>query len=569
MPSLALLLVPALGLGCKRRPLPPAPLAPAEAPVPAPAQHLADFVIPSPNALWSHLQRGIGGAAGILPMTFGGLACVTAGLEVGLGSEVDGASPAYGVLALDAGAPTFVVAMRLTDPRRTRDALLLADTARFTPKESGSITVLAPKGQSPSLAPVTGIGLTPAGSVVGYLLVGSNEAALLKLGPYAYRTLPAQPLPADALRVEAPREALAGTLHDALAKVWESMRTDAAQQDAALRAQHGGRTPDFGDAMAILGTADATVQRGLALTSNLETARLTLEADDAAVHLAVTLVPKAGAGPATQAIAALRTGNLAPLLTLPADISFGMLLRTDANARSEGAASVGSSVKQALGDRLRPDDGQRVLDAFTRWQEARGDWLTLAVSGEGGLGLTLRTPTGDGEKARRATRDIVGLTSVPAFANPLATMLHVRAKGVAALDVPGLTGATLATFVRESPSRGKGNDKDGPAGFGVAWGLAKGNLEIALAEDAPKTLAASALPSATLADDPRIAGALKSFGAEANFTAIAEPAVASQAPGQPGPGVVVASGRHGQEGWARIDVADAILREIVKRQTGL
>ena len=58
---------------CGSRPPPPAEAASALPPVAAPDDLIADLVVASPNTSWAKLQRGVGGAVGILPATLPGM----------------------------------------------------------------------------------------------------------------------------------------------------------------------------------------------------------------------------------------------------------------------------------------------------------------------------------------------------------------------------------------------------------------------------------------------------------------------------------------------------------------
>ena len=76
----------------------------AEPPVPMPEGLVAEATLLDPNPFWGKLQKGVGGALGILPMTLGGLVCAFAGIDPSLGPEIDGTAPAYGVIA-EGGGP--------------------------------------------------------------------------------------------------------------------------------------------------------------------------------------------------------------------------------------------------------------------------------------------------------------------------------------------------------------------------------------------------------------------------------------------------------------------------------
>src|SRR3954464_3303657 len=71
----------------------------AEPPVPAPDGLLADVYVSTPNSSWGKLQRGIGGAVGILPPGIGGMVCTACGIDFTFADEIDGTSPAYAVIA--------------------------------------------------------------------------------------------------------------------------------------------------------------------------------------------------------------------------------------------------------------------------------------------------------------------------------------------------------------------------------------------------------------------------------------------------------------------------------------
>src|SRR5438105_3001503 len=73
----------------------------AEAAVQAPPDLLADLYVSTPNASWGKLQRGVGGAIGILPPGIGGMVCTACGMDFSFADEIDGTSPAYGVIAGD------------------------------------------------------------------------------------------------------------------------------------------------------------------------------------------------------------------------------------------------------------------------------------------------------------------------------------------------------------------------------------------------------------------------------------------------------------------------------------
>jgi hypothetical protein len=530
-----------------------------EPPVPPPDKRLGDLVIATPDALWSKLQKGIGGAASLLPSTFGGVVCATTGLDLAFAPEIDGNAPAYGELAEGEQGPVFAFAIKLVDARRARDALVDSDTPRFGAQEDGAITRLVPNRahEGPSLA------LTKN----GFLLVAHDDAALHALGPYAYRTLPTQPLPPHALLLQVPRDALAGAVHDGIAHAWDATREAASAEDATQRAQHGGRDPDFGDAAAILATANGAVQSALLVEADLESARIGVDADDDAVHLDLTLTPKKGDGPASQALGRMRPGDPSPLASLPADTTLGVLFRDDTTTRTEDGAAVEASILRALGPRLHDADAKELHEAVVDWSTSRGDWLAAGLSVVGGVSVRALTPAPIADKATRAVREIVGLATLPAFADPLRSLLGIQGIVLTDATIPGVAHAAVATFARETPPAGarRGGLPLG-AHLGMAWGVVDQDLRVVAGEDA-RALLAPAASTKTLAADARVTAALRALGNEVSFALLAQPF----GPGatDAGPALVLGWGRRAGEAWGRADIQNALLHTLVSRQTGL
>src|SRR6185436_20260995 len=90
-------------LGCRKEKAEAgdAVVAAAEPPVPAPEGILGEGIVAAPNGTWGRVQRGVGGALGIMPSTLGGLVCALSGIDPTLGPEIDGVAPAYFTLAGD------------------------------------------------------------------------------------------------------------------------------------------------------------------------------------------------------------------------------------------------------------------------------------------------------------------------------------------------------------------------------------------------------------------------------------------------------------------------------------
>jgi hypothetical protein len=174
--------------------------------------------------------------------------------------------------------------------------------------------------------------------------------------------------------------------------------------------------------------------------------------------------------------------------------------------------------------------------------------------------VALRTPAADAH-AGRAVGEAIAAMSVPAVREPLAALLHLSPKGTGRIDAPSLGRIDLATFAR-APS----DTNQAPASVGVAWTVTQGDLDVAVAEDAVATLAAEVSPPARVGQDLAAAAAVRALGSDVTFAAIV-PRSASAAAG--GPSLLFAWGRRGEDGWARLSVEGALVRDLARRYAGL
>jgi hypothetical protein len=454
--------------------------------------------------------------------------------------------------------------VHLVDPRHARAVLVTAPAARFTAREEAGMTVLAPRaaGAGADLS----LGITPS----GYLLLARDAADLGRVAPYAYRTLPRRPLPASALAIDVPAGALAGPIRARLAASWDAFKAEKLEQDRAMRAQHGGRAPDFGDPQALMGSVDAVVQRKLALLADLAGARVAVDAGESELHAEVSLRPASG-GAAQKAVEAMATGDVAPLFAAPLDAPLAFVWRDDAAGRASDAADVEQAMIGVLGARLSADDAKRLHGVVSSWSKGRGDGLSGAATAGargGGRGLILRAAAVDGDELARAVRGALELLRAPAFKEPLRSMLQLRDVTVGPLDAGGTASrsgvATLSLGAKAAPK------------LGVAWSAAATELRLAVGEDAGALLAsASAPPPRTLGDDAAMRALLAPLGGSATFALVAQPlrldSALDSARGARGglAPIVVAWGRRGSDAWGRIDVADALAREIARALLGL
>ncbi|MEO6419295.1 MAG: hypothetical protein ABIP39_07820, partial [Polyangiaceae bacterium] len=459
-----------------------------EAPVPAPEGLLADLVVPAPDATWSKLQRGIGGAMALFPTSTGGLLCALAGIDPSVGPEIDGASPVFGAVAQDPDGLAYAFAVKLVEARRAQTVLVDAEGARYSAKEEGGMTTLSAKGGAPLR---TAIAIARG----GYLIVAGKAEDLARLGPYVHRTLPTRPLPSSSAVLEIPHAALVGPVKKTLLADWAAFRADKEQQDAKMRQEHGGRAPDFADPKAILTILDGLVQSRVALLADLDRAKAVVEVGDAEVHAELTLVPMSGDGPASQLVTSMHPGDARSVLEAPSDALLALSTRGAESDRAASAHDFEEALAKALGTRLGAEDQKKIHAAVTDWSKGRGDELTAWLVSGKAKGVIVRTPAADPELATRAIHEGAALLGTPAFKEPLKTFLQVDGIAFGSSDVAGLGKVELATLGFAKPEKTK---------MGFAW-LAKGkDVSLSLSDDPAALLASGTTAKQKLGDDAHI-----------------------------------------------------------------
>jgi len=547
-------------------------------PVPAPAGLLAQAWIRSPDAAWGKIQRGVSGAIALLPPSVGEVACGYAGVDSRLAKLVDGKGTSFGVLGDDgAGGVAWVLAIPLTDGGAAASMLLGAAAGGAAP---GSPSAASDAGARYTARDVDGMRVLAGGerelaasaALAGqWLLVAPRAADLTSLGPYAFRTMPtlAAPPGSSAITVTLPPASLAGPVATRLGRAWEEQRAWLVARDEEQRAKHGGRAPDFGDPRPIIDALDAFARAEIATLAGSKAARVEIDPGDDDVHAEAFVTPGDGDAGAS-ALAAMATGDASPLLKLPADAAVAFLRRDAAASRLDDTHATEEALDRVLGDRAKGDDGKAIHAALEDWAKARGDWWAAALAwgtGDASRGVWVRTPAHDADAATRAVRELVDLSHGHAFADLLGGALHLSPARVATSDVPSFGKATVATFAWAlKDAAGKGPRREGPPAPGVAWGVRDGQLVLAAGFAAAPLLAAGAAPAHVVGDDARAARALGALGADATLAVYAQPlrldAVRS-ADGVSAP-AVAGWGRKGGDAWLRVELADALVREVVR-----
>jgi hypothetical protein len=568
---------------CDRGSSPNQSAAVVEGLVAAPEGLLCDLYVAAPNASWTKLQRGIGGAVGILPATLPGLVVALLDLDVALSNELDGTSPMYGAVAGDPADPGLAIAMKLVDARRARGLLAErgGDTARYTAKEApGGMTLLLP---SANRAGASGsetdrqFAFALAITKNGYLLVSRRSDDLGRLGPYVTRTIPARPAPQTSVALDVPRSALQTQLKPRLEAFWKDGKSFLLGEDKRMRAERG-RAPDFGDPAAIVAALDSILARRVAIMGDLEHIRVAVDITDDAAIATATLTPVSD--PANQArkwVDGLKLGDASAVLGLPATSALALSTRDGEAERAEQAKAFEQAVASSLGSRLK--DPERLHDVVDSATKARDEVVALAFAHDDPSGLVVRAPVRDVEAANRAIRGAFDL----ARAEPFKDLLHVKNVTSASEELPGLGKVDLLTMSRivmcppgqsEGLSRPPTRDAGAPAAatkssdVGVAWVVDQKTIALAAGSEPLVTLKLGT-KDRKLGDEPALKRFVTSLSSDASTVLIVQPLrLDPKRANLPAAPIGIALGRKDGSAFVRFDVSDGLLREAARWQMG-
>lgn len=547
--------------GCEKDEPKPQPVAELP-PVPAPAHHAADIFIPKPAEAFKNIRTRVGGALTLLPASFPSMMVTVLGLTPQLLEQIDGASPAYGVITDDGKRTVVVMAVHVRDGARTVQLLTEGADAKYTaaPAKEG-VVALTPKPELTSRAAALGV----AGN---YLLTAERADDLITCGPYAARTLPKRPAQEGEIVLVAPAAALEGPITERIRQGWSSFREAREKDDEEMRKSKG-RAPDFGEPAAALADVEGKVKSVTALLSDLESAKLRIDTDAAGIHAMVTMNPASKDGVATKTFSTMTTGDLAPLLAMPRDTALGVLLRDDAATRTKDAEDQAKGLAELLGDRLGDKDKQAVAAALAAWAKGRGDWMAAAIRWtRDEQEAIVRGPVNDADSLDEGIRLLLGMASVPAFREPVEHRL-----GKMEFGKPQKAGKGAYVHVDRDKKVPEGAPPKKSA-FDVAWRVdeeAK-RFEIRAREDGKDWLTAEApAQTATLAQHPTASKVFQGIGDDASFVLFVDPQlfVASLAPKgakvkETSAPFVIAYGGKPDRGWVKLVLAHATAREIVK-----
>lgn len=537
-----------------------------ESSVPPPEGLLGDFSIGTPNATWTKLQRGIGGAVGILPTTLPGVVVALLDLDLALSNELDGTAPIFGALASGGAQPSLAIAMHLVDSRRARGLFADGDTARYVAKDVPGMTLLLPNRGAPGGDGRFAMAITKN----GFLLVARTTDELSRLGPYVTRTLPARPLPPSSGEVDVPRSALSSQLKPALEALWTNAKSFLLAEDQRMRNERG-RAPDLGDPAAIVAALDSVVARPVAIVGGLEHVKVAIDVTDDAVTATATLTPTNEApNEARKWIDAMKVGDPLGVLALPAASMLALSTRDSETERVEQANRIEQALSSSLGPRLKePGKLHDVVESATK---ARDELVAVAFSLDDPSGLLIHAPVRDEAAANRAVRGAFDLARV----EPFKELLHAREVTSTTTELPGLGKIDVMTLERAGARPSGPSRRDAGAGpaskssdVGIAWSVDQKSIALAAGTEPLVTLKIGAKPERRLADEPALKRFVTAVGNDASTVLVVQPLrLDPKRAHLPAAPLGIALGRKEGAAVVRIDVPDALLREAARWQMG-
>jgi hypothetical protein len=315
-------------------------------------------------------------------------------------------TPVVGVVLASPGAsPVGVFGMRVISGSELVDTLTRGEGAPLRAQKDGSsVTLLV--GSKPT--PVLGV-------VDDWLLIGGDATVVRSAGAYVARTLGARRTADAPLVIDVNRAALAGPVASGVRTNWAALRSGLGKQDEEARAKHG-RAPDFGDPAAVLGLADAAIERLLEFVGSCERLRIAMRPEESHLELSFSALPLEN-GALARTIQTLEVGSLDPLLELPHGVVLALLLRSSEANRRLAADKPADTLRSVLGPRLAEKDAAPLAQALRSFHRGRG---SVAVGGVfADRSVFLRQQASEPKELDRGLRGMLGLLRVPALAEPL------------------------------------------------------------------------------------------------------------------------------------------------------
>jgi hypothetical protein len=249
-------------------------------------------------------------------------------------------------------------------------------------------------------------------------------------------------------------------------------------------------------------------------------------------------------------------GSLAPLFAVPSSARGALLLRDD-EAPGDAGAGIGPALVRLFGDRLKPAESEKLLQAFSSLAKARRGATVLALAPGPPPALLLTCEVSDAEAFSRAVAEVLGLVELA----PVSSWLGSTA------GKPSLTLAPAADGVRRAKLRFQrsavGAPLPLPAELFVTWQARDGVGSITLAADSKLGLAPFTAPS-RLSSSPWLAESQRRLGDSAALGLFFDAQLLGPAGPEPAPALLT-FGKQGERIVLSLEAAPSAVRALSGR----
>lgn len=538
--------------GCSKKKAEPSEAKPA-APVaiPAPKGLVAEIVLANPGETWAKVRATMGGPLAMLPAQGGIFAATVFDLPPTAAEQFDMNIPAFGAVIDDDGRFAAVLAFHVKDGPKLAEIATTGEYARYVKKPDAPSGVVLLEAKEENPGPALGI----SGN---YLTVASRSTDLTRFAPFVTQTLSSRKASKEDVVLLAPREGIAH-LASRLRANWEQTKAELDGIDAMVKAKLG---PDASSASRTRMLVE-NFDRAISIAADFDEARLSLALEGDFFRVRFGAKPKEGEGAASQYLAEMGRGDAKPLLDLPAETAFAMLVRANRDVR-EKAITDGLA---AL-DPIEPAHKEKIEATLRAFAEARGDAMTIGALWEkGGLALVAKANVHDEKLLGKTIPDLLKLSEIPAFAEPIETVI-----GPFKLGAPSAqAGIQTARMTRKPGSTAQAallSPDAVPPQLDIAWAIEGSSLFATIAhKDAKKTLASLKGESGKLGENADIAKLVGGVDGDVAFALLLNPRkIMSELTGKPATEeapILVSAGRsEAKEAVVQIDMPQSALRDI-------
>jgi len=580
--SLAVLL--AAGHGCKQEqaaPIPEKPLVLDALPVPA--DLVANVYIPNPDVAWSKARVAVGGPAKFLPATTGSLAATLFGLPLIVGSEIDGNVPIVGAVfeGRDGGKPRAAIGLHLRAADKFIHQITKGENARHTARidEKTKFTIIEPTGG--------GTGSAAIGVLGNYLVAAPTIDELLDVGPYVVRNLTTVKMSTNDMTFDLPRAALEGPVAKTIRSKWDSIKP---------------RPRADSPATTLPSPVQSLVDGVLAVMGEIDHAKMTVDFDEQAARVRFAGTPKMPLAAGSR-IASMTVGDPKKLLDLPGKTDVAVYIHDAPDVRANDAKDYAKALASAIGKDVTDEDRAAIEKALLALAKSRGDSFSAGFSLlPTGPAAFVRSSVTNRDDLGRAIDDLLGLADRKPVARWLGDLsLGVSTSKTVIEDVKGDVRRIRIERLEPKSASDKPVAKPGakpaepskkedpaakkppaatetPTSIDVLYLFGTENLVLGAGYDAKAALrlVLDASPKDNLSTRPEVATPVNGLGGKAAFVAVADLlGILARQSGSASPNVgaplVFALGKGGDnlgadDPWMRLDVANAVLQEIIKRR---